>query len=134
MALPDKGPWELPVGGYEVLEITFANALSITAYGDGGATCTISLGGLFDFIDSGGHHALDADGRRWDELTAVLGLRRDRLESAHATQAGKLAVAFATGRRIEAGPAPMFENWHVSCPGLELIAMPGGGVAAFASE
>lgn len=134
MAFADKGPWELPVGGYEVLEITFGYSLSIQAHGDDGAICTISLEGAFEFIDTEAQHALDVSRQPWSELTPVLGLRRDRLESAHATQAGDLAVAFATGRRIQAGPTPMYENWNLSGPGFELIAMPGGGVAVFARD
>jgi hypothetical protein len=134
MALSEKGPWDLPVGGYEVLEITFAYSLYIQAHGDDGATCTIGLAGEFNFVDPGGQHVFDVSRRPRDELASILGLRHDRLESVHATPAGDLAVAFASGRRLQAGPSPMYENWHISGSGFELIATPGGGVAVFTTE
>lgn len=134
MAFAENGPGDLPVSGYEVLEVTFAYPLYIRAYGDGGTACTISLSGSFEFIDLGGHPVLDASRQPWEELTSVLGLRHDRLESAHVTQTGELAVTFATGRRIQAGPTPMYENWEISGDGFQLIAMPDGGVAVFSSK
>jgi hypothetical protein len=48
-----------------------------------------------------------------------------------ADEAAKLTVAFVSGRRIEAGPVDGYENWQVTGPGFQLIAMPGGEVAVF---
>jgi hypothetical protein len=115
-----------------VLQITFAFALDV-AYADGGASSAITLGASFDFTTADRHVlALNAATDRWDELTVVLGLRHDGIQSCRASQAGDLAVEFESGARIAAATHGKYESWAVSGPGFQLIAVPGGGVTAFA--
>lgn len=40
-----SGPWDLPLEGLEVLEITFANPVDIVAYGDAGVDAMIRFEG-----------------------------------------------------------------------------------------
>jgi hypothetical protein len=122
----------LPVAGYEVLQVTFAFPLDLVADRDGGATCTIRLAGRFDFTDTHQHKfKLDAAEDRWEDLTAVLCLRHDRLKSVRASQTGDLVIEFDSGCHIEAGPSDHYENWQVTGLGFMLIASPGGGVFVF---
>lgn len=132
MALAANGPWDLPISGYEVLQITFAYPVDIVAYGDGGATACMRVEGEFQFSNAkGGQSCLDASGEHWEELTPLLSLRHDRVATAHASETGRLRVEFASGSRIEAGPSEMYENWQISGPGFQVVALPGGGVAVF---
>jgi hypothetical protein len=130
--LPEKGPWDLPISGYEVLQVTFAFPLDIVAYAEGGATCMLRFEDTLDFSAPGqAVQRLDAAGECWEDLTVVLCLRHDRIKSALASETGHLAVEFESGRRIEAISSEMYESWQVSGPGFQLIALPGGGVAMF---
>lgn len=135
VVFPAKGPWDLPIRGYEVLQITFAYPVDLVTYGDAGASAFVRLEGEFDFVDGGRRRSsLDAGGERWEDLVPLLKLRHDRITAAHATEAGYLAVEFASGSRIEAGPSEMCENWQVSGPGFQLIGLPSGGVAVFRDD
>jgi Family of unknown function (DUF6188) len=135
VAVTAEGPWDLPIQGYEVLQTTFAYPLDIVVYGDAGTTGIIRLAGRFDFVEAGQQrHSLDASGERWQDLTPVLCLRHDRVASARATESGDLTVRFESGSLIEAGPSEMYENWEVSGPGFQLIALPSGSVAVFRRE
>lgn len=130
--LADHGPWDLPLVGYEVLQVTFAFPIDIVVYGRAGACGLIRLAGGFEFTQHGrGTSSLDASQQSWEELTPVLSLRHDRVASAHVSDPGNLVVQFESGRRIEAAPEPMYENWEISGPGFQLIALPDGGVAPF---
>lgn len=132
MTLSTTGPWQLPLEGFEVLQLTFAYPIDIVAYGDGGASTLIRFEGRFDFTEPhDGVHHLNAAEQPWSELGALFSLRGDRITSAKATEGAQLRVEFASGRLIEAGPDPAYENWEVSGPGFQLIATPGGGVAVF---
>ena len=135
MTVSAKGPWDLPIQGYEVLQITLAFLVDVVAYGDGGATATIRFEGDFRFTEPGRESQfLDVSEQRWEDLTAVLSLRHDRVQSARVSESGQLVVEFASGRGLEAGPNQAYENWEVSGPGFQLIASPGGGVAVFDSD
>jgi hypothetical protein len=130
-----SGPWDLPLHGFEVLQITFAYPIDVVAYGDGGVDAIIRFEGPFRYLDSDGTaHDLDASKDSWEGLSVILALRHDRLQTVTADRAAELRVEFASGRRIEAGPVHMYENWQVTGPGFQLIAMPGGDVAVFGSE
>jgi len=132
VSLPDEGPWELPIEGYEVLMVTFAFPIDIVAYGDAGACAQIRLAGEFRLTEPGrAARFFDASKQPWEELTAVLSLRRDRIKSAIAGMDAQLNVVFDSGVLIEAGPDGSYENWEISGPGFQLIATPGGGVAVF---
>ena len=62
-----EGPWDLPIRGYEVMQVTFAFPLDIVAYIDGGDSCMIRLEGDFHFTGVGQDVcALDASGDRWE--------------------------------------------------------------------
>jgi hypothetical protein len=54
-----------------------------------------------------------------------LALRHDWLQTVTVDRAAELTVEFASGRRVEAGPVHMYENWQVTGPRFQLIAMLG---------
>ncbi|HME01468.1 MAG TPA: DUF6188 family protein [Solirubrobacteraceae bacterium] len=129
MTLPAKGPWDLPVQGFEVLMIVFAFPLDIVAYGNGGSDVTIRFGGRFTLTQPDGHrHELDAEQQSWQELAVVLALRHEKLASATASEAARLDVKLESGwaLRAEADGTP-YEHWEVTGPGYKLVALPGDG-------
>lgn len=133
MSLPARGPWRLPVEGWDVLTIMFAFQIDIIAYGEG-PTCTIRLGGAFQLLGPEGHvHELDAEQHPWEELTPVLSLRHDKIASVNATEDARLLVRFNSGRTLsaEADGRP-YEHWQVDAPGIKLIALPGDARPAVA--
>jgi Family of unknown function (DUF6188) len=130
--LEAHGPWDLPLAGFEVLQVTFAYPIDLVAYGPDGASASPRFAGSFSLIEAEGAVVqLDASESTWEELAAVLALRHDRLRSVRPDDAAALVVEFASGRRIEAGRHESYENWHVTGPGFQLIALPGGSVAVF---
>ena len=132
MALPAKGPWTLPIEGFEVLQITFAYPIDVVAYGDGGASARIRFEARFDFGVDGALRHMDASSQSWEELAVLLALRGDRIAAATATEDDPLVrIEFASGRVLAAGPDDHYENWQVSGPGFTLVSLPGGGVAHF---
>jgi hypothetical protein len=141
---PASGPWTLPIGGFEVLHMTFgAFLVDIVAYGEGGGraasgravaapSAMVRLEGEFQLLEPGGEAVLlDPEKDEWAALTPLFALRHDRITSAVATSDGHLDVSFASGRRLLVGPHPAFENWEIAGPGFRLIATPGDGVAVF---
>ena len=133
--MKSSGPWDLPLHGFEVLQITFAYPIDIVTYGDGSIVAIIRFEGPFRYLDGDETaHDLDASKDSWEALSVVLALRHDRLQTVTADPAAELTVEFASGRRIEGGPVHMYENWQVTGPGFQLIAMPGGDVAVFGSD
>ena len=47
---------------------------------------------------------------------------------------GRLVVSFTDGTTIECDSDPKYEAWRVNAPGLQVIAMPGGGEPAVFEE
>jgi hypothetical protein len=130
--LNPEGPWDIPVDGFEVLQVTFAYPVDIVTYGPDGETVTIRIEGAFEFVDSEGtNRRFDASKNSWEELSVVLALRHDHLRSVHADETGALTVEFKSGRRIEASCTPGYENWQISGREFSLISLPGDGVAVF---
>ena len=138
------GDWDLPIVGFEVSHITIgATDVDIAAYGNGGGRSEdgrtivaphtqIRLEGQFElaFADDD-RIRLDPSTQAWEQLTAVLSLRRDRISSALVNaNSARLEVQFISGRRILAGPDALYENWEISGPGFRFIAGPGGGAVA----
>jgi hypothetical protein len=60
MAVAAKGPWDLPIRGYEVLLITFGFPIGIVVYRDVDISATISLAGAFSVTELGHRVSLDA--------------------------------------------------------------------------
>jgi hypothetical protein len=130
--LAEHGRWDLPLADYEVLQVTFAFPIDIVIYGEGGEAGLIRLAGGFEFTQQRqGVGSFDASQQPWEELTPVLSLRHDRVRSARVSEPGNLVVEFESGRRMKAGSTPMYENWEISGPGFQLIALPTSGVALF---
>lgn len=133
--LDAEGPWELPVAGLEVLQVTFAYPIDIVAYGEGGLNVMIRFEGAFELAGPGGEiRKLDASKDSWEDLSVVLALRHDCLRRIWADDTATLLVEFASGRRIEAGPTPDYENWQVSGHDFMLISMPGGEVGVYGGD
>jgi hypothetical protein len=131
MTLSAEGPWELPVNGHEVLQVTFAFPIDVIAYGDGGASTSIRFEGAFDYGEPDGEiQHLNAANQPWEHLAVLLALRRDRLKNATASVDGQLQITLATGRTLTAGPDHNYENWAIWGAGYHLIALPGGGEPA----
>jgi len=134
MRFPGHGPWNLPIVGFEVLNVTFGFMIDITACGDAGATSSLRLEGPFELTDPDrGTVRLDASGDAWEDLAAVLALRHERIAAATAisTDASTLRVQFSSGCVLSAGPHPQYENWEIHGPGFMLVCTPGGGIAAW---
>jgi len=132
LTLDSEGPWDLPVEGFEVLQVTFGYPIFIVAYGPDGASVTIQFEGAFEVVEPGGaRRKLDASTDSWEEMSIVLSLRHDHLHSVQAEDSAALAVEFRSGRRIAAGPTAGYENWQVSGRDFSLVSLPGGGVALF---
>jgi hypothetical protein len=75
-------PWDLPLEGFEVLQVTFGDPIDIGADGDGGVDAMIMFDGTFRYVESDvAASDLDASKDLWEDLTLVLALRRDRLRS-----------------------------------------------------
>jgi Family of unknown function (DUF6188) len=128
---PASGRWELPVEGFEVLGVEFGFPIDIVTYGDGGVSTRIQFGGSFEFSEPDGEvHRLSASDQSWEELAVVLSLRHDYIKSAIATAAAQLRLEFVSGRCLSAGPDPDYENWQISGPEFNLIALPGNGEVA----
>ena len=126
--------WELPIVGYEVLEVWFSGQVYLIAYGEKGADESvaprtgISFGGKFLYMGAKMEQVvLDAEAP-WSTLCALLNLRHVRITAARADNGGHLKLRFQDGSIIKAGPDQQYENWGVSGPGhLMLAAPPGGG-------
>jgi hypothetical protein len=129
VTLPAKGPWDLPLPGFEVLTVVFAFPLDIVAYGDGGSEARIRFAGRFTLAEpDGNRHELDAENQSWQELAIVLELRHDKIASATVSEAARLEVKLESGRVLLAEPdATPYEHWEVTGPGYKLIALPGDG-------
>ena len=84
MKSASSGPWDLPLEGVEVLQVTFADPIDIGAYGDGGVDAMIRFDGTFQYVESDvAASDLDASKDSWEDLTlvwrfAVIGCGRDR--------------------------------------------------------
>ena len=137
MALdPDADVWQLPIVGFEVIDVWFSAQLYVIAYGEGRDTSLgvapprtqIALGGPFLLRSAdGSDQRLNAE-EPWDTFVPVLSLRGTRVVAATATRSGALDVRFDDGSTLSAGPDPRYENWEMSGPdGLHLVAPPGGG-------
>jgi len=135
MKLAKTGPWDLPIVGFEVLQVTFSYALDIVAYGDGHVTSVLKLGGPFELVDpERGNVQLNASSQSWEDLTAILTLRHERITAVTAADPGTLSVRFSSGRGLRAGPDPQYENWELDGPGFRLICRPGGGVSIWDTD
>lgn len=68
---------------------------------------------------------------RLDETgSAVVGLLRQRIESASIGESGALSLRLANGSRLECEPDEQFEAWTlVTAAGERMVCLPGGGVA-----
>ncbi len=68
---------------------------------------------------------------RLDETgSAVVGLLRQRIESASIGESGALSLRFANGSRLDCEPDEQFEAWTlVTAAGERMVCLPGGGVA-----
>lgn len=131
----DAEIWQLPIIGFEVLEVWFSGELYLTAYGDragkredAAPITRIRLGGPFTYqAEDGTDHRIVGDGP-WSEAIPLLDLRRAKITEATADRHGNLALRFSNGSAIFAAPDPQYENWGLSGPGrLSLYAPPGGG-------
>ena len=126
------GPWDLPLAGFEVLQMTFAYPIDLVAYGPDGVTAILRFHGSLALIERGGATLeLGASKDSWGVLSTLLSLRHDRLRSVRADDRGLLVVAFGSGRRIEARSTDRYENWQVTGPDFQLITLPDCGVAMF---
>jgi hypothetical protein len=135
VSLSDDLPvWDLPIAGFEVIEVRFSGQIYVVAYGAGQgigrpAPCTqIAFGGLFRLQTPGGaEKKLDAEAD-WHSLISLLDLRHLRIATARVDRHSNLSVTFDGGWSLTAGPHEMYENWAVTGPEhLNLVAMPGGG-------
>ncbi|NMM17068.1 MAG: hypothetical protein HHJ14_07985 [Cellulomonas sp.] len=62
--------------------------------------------------------------------SAVVGLLRQRIESAFIDESGALSLRFANGLRLDSEPDEHFEAWTlVTADGERMVCLPGGGVA-----
>jgi hypothetical protein len=133
---PNAELWELPIIGFEVLEVWFSGELHVIAYGDGGDVkrrlpapqTQITLGGAFILHAPAErvHHLSGQD--PWESLVPILALRHARITGATADRTSTLHLHFDDGHEISAGPDPQYENWQINAPDrLHLVAMPGRG-------
>ncbi len=132
---PNADSWQLPIVGFEVIEIWFSGIVYVVAYGQGDPTrgiaapnTKIGLGGAFVLRAADGvEHRLDGS-EPWSTLTPLLSLRHSEICSACADRESVLRIEFSDGAVISAGPDPQYENWDLQGPdGLWLVAPPGGG-------
>lgn len=131
---PDSEVLELPIVGFEVIDIWFSGQMYVVAYGamgfgEPGGRTQIALAGPFRLRSSDGtEHRLDA-AEAWSTLVPVLAFRHACIVAATADRSGVLDIAFDDGSVLTAGPAPMYENWQVAGPTtLNLLALPSGGL------
>jgi hypothetical protein len=118
------GPWELEIGGFEVLHLGIgAFLVAIVAYGDDGVTSQIRFEQEFELqaID-GARQKLDPGGD-WAPLAALFGLRNDTIRVVRITNTSELTVEFASGRVISCAPADgsPYDAWEVHAPGNVLV-------------
>jgi len=130
----DRPYWDLPIIGFEVLEVMFSGRLAVFAYGEGGSPgdpaprTQIALGGPFIFVTPGGEQQHLDGGGDWQNLTGLLCLRGSRVETAQAARDGGLIITFDNLAGLVAAPDAKYENWEISGPGrLNLVSPPGGG-------
>jgi hypothetical protein len=123
LELDGPGPWELPIGGFEVLHMTFgAYLVDIFAYVFGGATVQLRFAGPFTFLDPPDvENELDPQTDAWAALGVLFALRHDVIKSATATADSRLDVVFESGRELRSGPHEKYENWEIHGPGFMLI-------------
>lgn len=135
MSLTDRGLyWDLPIIGFEVLQVLFSGRLAISAYGqaftgEAAPTTQISLGGPFVYVTPESEELhLDASGD-WQYLTPMLGLRGARIVQAQAGHESNLLITFENPLvALIVVPDAKYENWEISGPGrLNLVSPPGGG-------
>jgi len=126
--------WELPIVGFEVLQVWFSGETYLIAYGtktEASVTeaprAQLSLGGAFSLLEPDGtRHLLDGGGP-WEALVPLLSLRHATIESAIADRQGRLVVRFEPGFVLTAEPRPHYEAWGISGPGSLILASPPGG-------
>jgi len=127
MRFDDKGPWELPVGGFEVLHMTFgAFLVDIVAYGPEGATSQIRLEGPFELhAPSGRTERLDPQKDSWERLSALFVLRHDAIRVARITKTSDLYVEFSS-RHVLSSSADGSHAWEMHAPGgIMVVGTPG---------
>jgi hypothetical protein len=123
-ALSETGPWKLPIEAFEVLQITFAFLVDITAYGDEGVAAKIRLEGPFTFATADSElKEVDAT-QPWENLGLLFCLRRDRIETAVASEQGDLDIRFLSGSRLTAGAGVRHASWEVWGPEFHLSSAP----------
>jgi hypothetical protein len=126
--------WDLPIVGFEVLEVWFSGEAYLIVYGnraDSALTeaphARLSLGGSFSLVEPDGRRcSLDATGP-WEALVPLLSLRHAAIESAITDRDGHLEVRFEPGFVLAVEPQPRYEAWGMSGPASLILACPPGG-------
>lgn len=124
MDFSGEGPWQLPIAGFRVQQLSFAMAVTVLVYADE-QSALISLPGPFSLEQPGvGLLRLDPETQSWQELDPLFSLRDDRITSATATRDSALRIEFSSGRILSAHSAGQFENWEVSARGYTIVGSP----------
>jgi hypothetical protein len=129
MRFDDRGPWDMPVDGFEVLHMTFGVFLiDIVAYGPEGATSQIRLEGPFELHASSGEtHRLDPENDSWERLAALFVLRHGKVRVVRITKTSDLYVEFASGHVLTSSADDgSHEAWEMHAPGgIMVVGRPG---------
>ena len=130
----DFGGLDIPIVGFEIVEVWFSGRTYLIAYGHGelgvkeAPRSQIGLSGKFRLSCRGASAVrLDAGGD-WADLSPLFSLRHRTVAVAAVSASGDLHLEFDDDSSLDATSDDRYEAWEVAGPGsINLVAPPGGG-------
>lgn len=118
----------MSIVGAEVTQLRFDFAFSIAF----DATAEARIETTFSVSTPAGHTEVFDPDKDLAQMGPLLTLHQTKIVSADADETGHLNLHFSDGRQLDCAPDPDYEAWTFNGPdGLQLVAMPGGGLAVW---
>lgn len=127
---PEADTWHVDLAGRTVLMLTVDYRVSLHLHGESTYDGLVVLAEPFEVIGPDGSSAR-VDPSRKAELGPILACFEKVVQTVSVSRKeGALTVMFTDGTAVRVTSHAQYEAWEVNAPGMEIIALPGGGEPA----